>query len=177
MFDIGWTEILVVAVVAILVVGPKELPSMLMTFGRTVGRMRRMANDFQSQFNDVLREAERQANVDDIRKDLAAVTSIDPTKKASPNFEAKSEPVKAGAANGAGGDASEGTTVAAGEPAKAATPPEDGAAPDAASAEPKPAPSAVTPDTLPPQAVPGDAETALPVTEPRHSTVESEPRS
>jgi len=162
MFDIGWTEILVVAVVAILVVGPKELPSMLMTFGRTVGRMRRMANDFQSQFNDVVREAERQANVDDIRKDLEAVSSIDPTKKASSKFEAKSEPVKSGAANGA---ATAGATEA---PAAAAAP----------TSEPEPTPSSATPDAPPPQAVPGEAETALPVTEPRQAdAVESEPRS
>ena len=111
MFDIGWTELIVVAVVAILVVGPKELPSMLMTFGRTVGRMRRMANEFQSQFNDVVREAERQANVDDIRKDLEAVSSLDPTKKASPNFEAKTEPAKSGAANGADTSAPAGAPV------------------------------------------------------------------
>lgn len=162
MFDIGWTELIVVAVIAILVVGPKELPSMLMTFGRTVGRMRRMANDFQSQFNDVVREAERQANVDDIRKDLEAVSSVDPTKKASSKFEAKSEPVKSGASNGAD------TAAPADAPAsEAATP-----------AEPAPTPPADAPDAPPPQAVPGDAETALPVSEPRQAdAVESEPRS
>lgn len=170
MFDIGWTEILVVAVVAILVVGPKELPSMLMTFGRTVGRMRRMANEFQSQFNDVLREAERQANVDDIRKDLSAVTSIDPTKKASPKFENKSEPVKAGATNGA---ADPDTPVAGSADAGAVA-----SEPAPSTIESPPKSSAVTPDGPPPQALPGDAETALPVTEPRHSdTVEGDPRS
>lgn len=162
MFDIGWTELIVVAVVAILVVGPKELPSMLMTFGRTVGRMRRMANEFQSQFNDVVREAERQANVDDIRKDLEAVSSLDPTKKASPNFEAKTEPAKSGAANGAD------TSAPAGAPAGS----------DAPAADAAPSPPPATPDTPPPQAVPGAAETAPPVTEPRQSdAVESEPRS
>ncbi|MGX1100385.1 Sec-independent protein translocase protein TatB [Amorphus sp. MBR-141] len=177
MFDIGWTEILVVAVVAILVVGPKELPSMLMTFGRTVGRMRRMANEFQSQFNDVLREAERQADVGDIRKELAAVTSLDPTKKASTKVEAKAEPVKSGAVNGSGSIGS-GDVASADGPNGAAVP-----AADAAATEPSPAaaastPPAVTPDVMPPQAVPSDAETALPVTEPRQSdTAESEPRS
>jgi sec-independent protein translocase protein TatB len=178
MFDIGWTEILVVAVVAILVVGPKELPSMLMTFGRTVGRMRRMANDFQSQFNDVLREAERQANVDDIRKDLQAVSSIDPTKKASSKFEPKSEPVKSGAANGAGTAASEDTTASSDEPSEATVPSPDAVAADPSTSDPVPTPSPVTSDVLPPQPVPGDAETALPVTEPRQAdAVESEPRS
>ena len=50
MFDIGWSEILVVVIVTILVVGPKELPGLLRTLGKTVGNLRRMAGDFQSQF-------------------------------------------------------------------------------------------------------------------------------
>ena len=78
MFDIGWTELLVVAVVAILVVGPKDLPRMLRTFGQTVGKMRRMANEFQSTFNEALREAERQADVADIKKTVEEVKKIDP---------------------------------------------------------------------------------------------------
>jgi sec-independent protein translocase protein TatB len=80
MFEIGWSELLVIAVVAILVVGPKELPRMLRTFGGMLGKMRRMAGEFQSQFNDVLREAERQAELDDIKKQVEAVKSIDPLK-------------------------------------------------------------------------------------------------
>jgi sec-independent protein translocase protein TatB len=80
MFEIGWSELLVIAVVAILVVGPKELPRMLRTFGGMLGKMRRMAGEFQSQFNDVLREAERQADLDDIKKQVEAVKSIDPLK-------------------------------------------------------------------------------------------------
>ncbi|MBB4302169.1 sec-independent protein translocase protein TatB [Rhodobium orientis] len=71
MFDIGWTEILVVAVIAILVVGPKELPRMLRTFGQVVGKMRRMAGEFQTTFNDAVREAERQADLDDAKKSLS----------------------------------------------------------------------------------------------------------
>lgn len=79
MFDIGWTELLVVAMVAILVVGPKDLPRMLRTFGQTVGKLRRMANEFQSTFSDALREAERQADVADIKKTVEEVKKIDPT--------------------------------------------------------------------------------------------------
>ncbi|MBN8999239.1 MAG: twin-arginine translocase subunit TatB [Rhizobiales bacterium] len=58
MFDIGWSEILVIAVVAIVVVGPKDLPPMLRAAGRMVAKMRRTAGEFQSQFNEALREAE-----------------------------------------------------------------------------------------------------------------------
>ena len=49
---------LVVAVVAIIVVGPKDLPKMLRSFGKVMGNMRRMAGDFQKQFDDAVREAE-----------------------------------------------------------------------------------------------------------------------
>lgn len=80
MFDVSWTEILVVAVIAIIVVGPKELPGMLRAFGKTFGQVKRTAREFQNTFNDALREAERQANLDDMRKDLDEVRSIDPTK-------------------------------------------------------------------------------------------------
>jgi len=80
MFEIGWSELLVIAVVAIIVVGPKELPRMLRTFGGMLGKMRRMAGEFQTQFNDVLREAERQAELDDVKKQVEAVKSIDPLK-------------------------------------------------------------------------------------------------
>ncbi|MEM7178941.1 MAG: Sec-independent protein translocase protein TatB [Pseudomonadota bacterium] len=80
MFDIAWTEILIVAVIAIIVVGPKELPGMLRAFGKTFGQVRRTAREFQSTFNDALREAERQAGLDDVKKDIDEVRSIDPTK-------------------------------------------------------------------------------------------------
>ena len=80
MFDIGWTELLVVAMVAILVVGPKELPRMLRGFGKTVGNLRRMANEFQGQFNEALREAEQQAGLDDLKSSMPDLSDIDPMK-------------------------------------------------------------------------------------------------
>lgn len=58
MFDIAWSEFLVVAVVALVVVGPKDLPALLRTVGKTVASLRRMAGEFQTQFNDAMREAE-----------------------------------------------------------------------------------------------------------------------
>ncbi|MEL6872331.1 MAG: Sec-independent protein translocase protein TatB, partial [Pseudomonadota bacterium] len=48
MLDIGWTELLVIGVVALLVVGPKELPGLLRTIGRYVGMIRRQANEFRA---------------------------------------------------------------------------------------------------------------------------------
>lgn len=80
MFEIAWSEILIVAVVAVIVVGPNELPGMLRAFGRILGQVRRTAGEFQKTFSDALKEAERQANVDKMRKDLDEVRAIDPTK-------------------------------------------------------------------------------------------------
>jgi len=74
MFDIGWSEVLVIAVVAIVVVGPKELPRMLRSFGKTMGTVRRMSNDFKRQFDEALREAEREAGLDETKKHLQAAT-------------------------------------------------------------------------------------------------------
>src|SRR5919112_2720687 len=73
MFDIGWSEILVIAAVAIIVVGPKELPKMLRTFGKTMGTVRRTANDFKRQFDEALREAERDSGLDETRKSLRSI--------------------------------------------------------------------------------------------------------
>lgn len=78
MFDISWTELLLVGVVAIIVVGPKELPGMLRTLGKTIGAVRRMAGEFQSTFNDAIREAEQQAGIDEMRKQADAAQNFDP---------------------------------------------------------------------------------------------------
>ncbi|MCR9235497.1 MAG: Sec-independent protein translocase protein TatB [Alphaproteobacteria bacterium] len=77
MFDLGWTEFIVVAVVAILVVGPKELPGMLRTIGKTIGNMRRMAGDFQRQMNDALKEAD----LDGIKTGIDSINSINPVSQ------------------------------------------------------------------------------------------------
>jgi sec-independent protein translocase protein TatB len=58
MFDIGWSELLVIIVVAIVVVGPKELPRLMGTFGHYAGKLRRAAADFQRQFDEAMRDTE-----------------------------------------------------------------------------------------------------------------------
>lgn len=78
MFDIGWTELLVIACVAIIVVGPKDLPRMLRTLGQTMGKMRRMSREFQSTFNDALREAEQAADIADMKKQVESVGNFNP---------------------------------------------------------------------------------------------------
>jgi len=74
MFDLSWTELLVVAVVAIIVVGPKDLPQALRAVGRWTGKAKRMARDFRRQFDEALREAE----LDTIKKEVESVGKIDP---------------------------------------------------------------------------------------------------
>ena len=58
MFDIGWSEFALIAVVALIAIGPKELPGVLRTVGQWMGKARRMAAEFQSQFQEAMREAE-----------------------------------------------------------------------------------------------------------------------
>ncbi|MBU6463967.1 MAG: twin-arginine translocase subunit TatB [Bradyrhizobium sp.] len=58
MFDIGWSEIAVIAVVALIAIGPKELPGVLRVVGQWMGKARRMASEFQGQFQEAMREAE-----------------------------------------------------------------------------------------------------------------------
>ena len=59
MFDfIGWTELFVIAVVAIVVMGPRELTEFMRTIGKTMGQLRRTADEFRKQFDDALKETE-----------------------------------------------------------------------------------------------------------------------
>jgi len=74
MLDVGWTEILVIAIVLIVVVGPKDLPQMLRTFGRMVTKMRGMAGEFRQQFDEALREAD----LDDVRKTINDAQKLNP---------------------------------------------------------------------------------------------------
>ena len=95
MFDIGWTEMLVIAVVMIVVVGPKDLPGMLRTFGKTTKKLRSMAGDFQKQFNDALKEAE----LDDVKKSVDSLRSLNPAaeiKKQLNPFEKVAAEVRSG---------------------------------------------------------------------------------
>ena len=75
--DFGWTELLVISIVLIVVIGPKDLPKVLRGFGRTMTSVRRMAGDFRKQFDDALREAE----LDDVRRLADDVRSLDPRRQ------------------------------------------------------------------------------------------------
>lgn len=90
MFDIGWTEILIIAVVAIIVVGPKDLPRMLRTLGRYAGQLRRTAGEFRSQFDDVMRESE----LNDLRSTLQDVSDLNPINQIRDSVTESMAPLK-----------------------------------------------------------------------------------
>jgi sec-independent protein translocase protein TatB len=68
---IGGGELVLIAVVALVVVGPKDLPKLLRQLGRFVGKMRRMADEFRTSFDDMARQSE----LDDLRKEVDALRS------------------------------------------------------------------------------------------------------
>jgi len=74
MFDIGWSELLIIAVVAILIVGPKDLPRLLRQLGNYVGKIKQTANEFKSQFDDAIKDSE----LDDIKSSVDELTGANP---------------------------------------------------------------------------------------------------
>lgn len=80
MFDIAWSEMLVIGAVALVVIGPKDLPKALRSVGEAVGKIRRMASEFQNQFNDAMREAELhdiKKQVEEVGGTVQAATRVD----------------------------------------------------------------------------------------------------
>jgi sec-independent protein translocase protein TatB len=87
MFDISWSEFLLIGVVALVVIGPKELPTVMRTLGQWTRKVRAMAADFQNQFQEAMREAEM-ADLKNEVDDLAhKVRSADPIKSVRDDFE------------------------------------------------------------------------------------------
>nr|HEV8011571.1 Sec-independent protein translocase protein TatB [Bradyrhizobium sp.] len=77
MFDIGWSELVVIAVVALIAIGPKELPGVLRMVGQWMGKARKMAAEFQGQFQEAMREAEMadlKKSFDEVREAASGFT-------------------------------------------------------------------------------------------------------
>ncbi|MCK9915275.1 Sec-independent protein translocase protein TatB [Microbacteriaceae bacterium K1510] len=97
MFDIGWGELVVIGVVALIAIGPKELPGVLRSLGQWMGKIRRMSAEFQSQFQEALREAEvadLRKEAEDIKSSVSNFAHFDPladTPSAAPHTETSSE--------------------------------------------------------------------------------------
>src|SRR5581483_2956962 len=81
MFDISWGEFLLIGIVALIVIGPKELPAVLRTVGQWVTKLRRMASEFQGQFQEAIREAEMadlKKEVDEMTAKASSYANFDP---------------------------------------------------------------------------------------------------
>ena len=94
MFEIGWTELLVIGIVALIVIGPKDLPEMFRQLGRFTAKMRGMARDFQRAMD----QAANETGLNDVARDLKAASSMKPSalnavRDAASKFE-KWDPIK-----------------------------------------------------------------------------------
>ena len=84
MFQMSWSEVLIVVVVAIVVVGPKDLPRMLRGLGRRMAKLRRMAGEFRSQFDEALRQAELEevrSSIESVGASRASAPAQDPRER------------------------------------------------------------------------------------------------
>jgi sec-independent protein translocase protein TatB len=80
MFEIAWSKLMLIGVVALIVIGPKDLPAVLRGLGETIAKLRRMADEFRGQFNDAMREAELDGlkkDIGDIGESVRSATSTD----------------------------------------------------------------------------------------------------
>ena len=119
MFDIGWQELFIVAVLALLVIGPKDLPRALRIMGKWVRKARALARDFQGGLDDVMREAD----LDDLKTQMDSASgldidkeienTIDPTGDISRDMDMSDIEIDLGTAAGAGSDS---TAAAEAEP-------------------------------------------------------------
>ena len=94
MFDISWTEFLLIGIVALVVIGPKELPAVMRTIGQWTRKVRGMATEFQNQFQEAMREAEMadlKKQVDDMARDIK---DIDPLKDVRQDIESAGKDVE-----------------------------------------------------------------------------------
>ncbi len=144
MFDIGWQELFIVAVLGLIVIGPKDLPRALRTMGKWVRKARTLAREFQGGLDDVMREAD----LDDVKNQLVSASgldigkeienTIDPTGDISRDMDMSDIETDLGTAARAGSDS---TAAAEAEPEQA--PP--GKAPPRKAASGKAAPRKAAP--------------------------------
>jgi sec-independent protein translocase protein TatB len=128
MFDIGWGELVVIGIVALIAIGPKELPTVLRTLGQYMAKVRRMAAEFQGQFQEAMREAEvadLKKQAEDLKSSVSDLTSFDPLADAQKQVEnafdnepanpelPKPEPATSEAASGTETVASDATSLPA----------------------------------------------------------------
>src|SRR6201987_6191376 len=90
MFDISWTEFLLIGIVALIVIGPKELPAVMRSLGQWKRKIRSLAADFQNQFHEAMREAELadlKKEVDEMASQAKSYANFDPVADVRREFE------------------------------------------------------------------------------------------
>ena len=147
MFEIGWSELLLIGIVALIAIGPKELPTVLRTLGQWMSKLRRMASEFQSQFQEAMREAEMadlKKQVDEMTSQAQSYANFDAVSEVRRELESTQQQIEGAMVDKGGGDppsspatAGPNTSPAAAEPPVA--PSTDVAAPSSAPREPAPA--------------------------------------
>ena len=155
MFDIGWSELLLIGVVALIAIGPKELPGALRTLGQWMSKVRRMASEFQNQFHEAMREAELadlKKEVDEMATKAQSYAHFDPIDDIRKDIEkaASPPPDLDSPVTDTAPPAPPATTPPASPPAATETPPATPSAAPAASVEPAaPAEPAAPQNTAP----------------------------
>ena len=156
MFEIGWSELLLIGIVALIAIGPKELPTVLRTLGQWMSKLRRMASEFQNQFQEAMREAEMadlKKQVDEMTSQAQSYANFDPVGEVRRELESTQQQIEGAMVNPAGA-ATPSPPVAA-EPS---TSPADAALPAApatdAAAPPPAAPEPATADAAKPDGRP-----------------------
>jgi sec-independent protein translocase protein TatB len=91
MFDLSWTEILLIGTAAIIFIGPKELPNALRTLGQWAGKARALARDFQGSVDDMIRESDIQK----IKSEVDKLGSGDLTRQIEQSIDPKGDLNKA----------------------------------------------------------------------------------
>ncbi len=141
MFDLDLGKLVIIGIVALIVIGPKELPGVLRTLGQMITKVRRMATEFQNQFQEAMREAELadlKKEVDEMTATAQSYAHFDPAEEVRKHVEAVGKEVE-----GAVGELPSLDAPPQGTPAE--TP-----APSPPASEDAPAPSPPTEPTAPP---------------------------
>jgi sec-independent protein translocase protein TatB len=153
MFDIGWGELLLIGIVALVAIGPKELPSALRSLGHWMGKIRKMASEFQSQFQDAMREAELadlKKEVDEMATTAQSYANYDPMADIRKDIENATGPLP-----DLNAPVSSSTDASASTPASSSAATDSSATPDAApaasdaAAHPAPAEASAAPPSSP----------------------------
>jgi sec-independent protein translocase protein TatB len=156
MFEIGWSELLLIGIVALIAIGPKELPTVLRTLGQWMSKLRRMASEFQNQFQEAMREAEMadlKKQVDEMTSQAQSYANFDPVGEVKRELESTQQQIESAMVDTAG--------AATPSPPSAAEP---SASPAGAAlpAVPAPAADAAAPSAAAPEPATADADAAKP---------------